>query len=92
MLAFRLCKVLGVRHPKYLPLSAEEFLDWEAYAAIEPWGYDMDNIRTASLQTTVANFSGNTKRKLKVDDFLPKRQQSKESVEETVKRMFNFGR
>lgn len=91
LLAFRLCKVLGVAHPKYLPLTAEEFFDWEAYSYVEPWGYDMDNVRTASLQATVANFSGNSKRKLKIEDFLPKAPK-KETVEDAVKRLFNFGR
>ena len=90
--AFRLCKVLGVSHPRHLPLTAEEFIEWEAYASIEPWGTDADNVRTAALQATVANFSGNSKRAWKVTDFLPKQPEVEAPVEDKIKKHFHFGK
>lgn len=68
-------------------------MQWEAYAQIEPWGYELDSLRLAQLQATFANFSGNAKRVMRPSDFLPKqKQQPVSDVAGQVKRMFGFGR
>lgn len=46
---FELCKVLRVRHPRYLlrVLSRDELLDWLAVYEISPWGPEREDLRTA---------------------------------------------
>jgi hypothetical protein len=83
--------VLGVPHPKHLPLTAEEFVEWEAFSTIEPWGFEMENVRFARLSAVVANFSGNTRKVWKPVDFLPPKP-GQDSVAEKVKRFFGFGK
>lgn len=53
-------------------MSSAEFMDWCAFYEIEPWGYDAANWRMGVVAATVANYSGNTKKPLKVSDFLPR--------------------
>jgi hypothetical protein len=52
-------------------MSSAEFVDWCAFYSIEPWGYDVDNWRMGVMGSTVANYSGNLKKRLKPSDFIP---------------------
>lgn len=63
-------------------MSSAEFVDWCAFYEIEPWGYEAENWRMGVVAATVANYSGNVKKPLKVSDFLP-RQPRKLSVDES---------
>lgn len=53
-------------------MDAEEFKYWMAYYAIDPWGEERDDIRSAIVAATVSNSNPYRKgRNARVDDFLP---------------------
>lgn len=53
--AFRLCLHLGCPHPDYLLelLTGEQFDEWLAFAAIEPFGDLRQDLRTAAQSATI---------------------------------------
>lgn len=54
-------------------ITSAEFSDWCAYFSVEPWGYGIENWRMGVVAATVANYSGNVKKAVKVSDFLPRK-------------------
>ena len=54
-------------------MSAEEFEGWMQFFALEPWGYDVDNLRTGIVAAQVHNSSGHAKRAARPRDFFPLR-------------------
>jgi hypothetical protein len=52
-------------------ISSSEFAEWRAYDLREPIGPERQEMMAAIVATTVANFSGRTKKNLKPKDFLP---------------------
>ena len=53
-------------------LSIDELHMWVAYTALEPWGEDRQDWRTAHSNWIMANIWGDGKKKSKVSDFLLK--------------------
>lgn len=53
-------------------ISSAEFTEWIAFYRREPFAAERIEKMIAILCATTANFSGNTKRKLRDEDFLPK--------------------
>lgn len=47
-----------------------EFMQWAEFYHIEPFGFEVEDLRHAELQATVANVSGNLKKPLSVKDFM----------------------
>lgn len=60
MFAFRLCLALGYPHPDVLlaGLSARQLLEWRAFFAIDPWGEQRADRRTALLGSLLASVNG----------------------------------
>lgn len=53
-------------------MDAEEFKYWMAYYAIDPWGEERSDIRSAIVAATVSNSNPYRRgRSARVDDFLP---------------------
>lgn len=54
-------------------MSSEEFTDWVAYAAVEPFGFEVENFRAGAIASTVANVAPRKRgtRALKPSDFYP---------------------
>jgi hypothetical protein len=56
-------------------MSSREFSEWMAFYLLEPWGWQMDNWRSALVASTMANTARDTKKKKKpfaIEDFMPK--------------------
>lgn len=51
-------------------LSIDEFHQWIAYTALEPWGEDRADWRTAHSNAVMANMWSSSKKKLQPKDFL----------------------
>lgn len=51
----RLCLALGVRHPDYLDLTAEQLLDWQDFYRKTGFGYDRDDIHWGMAMAMFAN-------------------------------------
>ena len=62
---------LGYPHPDWLCdlLTPEQMNEWWEYYKLDPFGDDWE--RTAVMCATIANVSGNLKKALSVDDFMP---------------------
>jgi hypothetical protein len=52
-------------------MTGEEFSEWRAFYAFEPWGWEAQNWRMGVVASTVANYSGNIKKPVKPSDFMP---------------------
>ena len=55
-------------------ISSREFAEWAAFYNLEPWGYEMDNWRTALITSMVANTARDPKKRPRPympDDFMP---------------------
>lgn len=51
-------------------LTSRQLAEWEAFARLEPWGFEIENARAALVASTVANFAGKrASRELSLDDF-----------------------
>jgi hypothetical protein len=59
-------------HEAQSRLSSAEFVDWCAFYAIEPWGFEADTWRMGMVCAATANFSGRVKKPLKAADFIPR--------------------
>jgi hypothetical protein len=53
-------------------MSSAEFVEWGAFYALEPWGWNAENWRMGVVAATVANYSGNVKKPVKPSDFIPR--------------------
>ena len=55
-LAFRLCLALGWPHPDCLldALTPEQFAEWADYYNLEPWGFEVEDLRVGILASTIA--------------------------------------
>lgn len=65
--------------------DSRELSEWAAFFKIEPWGYDIQNLRAGQVAAAVANFSGKVKKPVDWQAFMPvpaksKRQQVAESI------------
>lgn len=47
-----------------------EFMQWADFYLLEPFGGQIDGVRHAELQATVANVSGNLKKAVSPSDFM----------------------
>ena len=53
-------------------MTMEQFVDWQAYALLEPFGGDMDFLRTGIIASTIANSTrGKNTKPYKASDFMP---------------------
>ena len=62
-------------------MSSAEFVEWCAFYAIEPWGFEAENWRMGLQAAVTANYSGRVKKPLKVSDFLPKPDPPRKAVD-----------
>lgn len=77
---FRVAALLGMTVGRLLAeMSSDEFTEWAAFYDIEPWGFPADAWRTGVVASTVANYSGRTRKRpdAKPSDFVPKRNRRK---------------
>lgn len=70
---FRLCLALGWPHPDYLGevLSLEQVYEWMEFYSREPWGFDVEDQRSALQAMVVARSAGN--KSARFDQFLMKK-------------------
>lgn len=56
----RLCLAFGEPDPVALKrrMPSSLWSRWLAYAELEPWGFEVENLRAASIAATVANYAG----------------------------------
>lgn len=55
-------------------MSSREFSEWMAFYVLEPWGWQMENWRSALGASVIANVYRNTKKHKKpfeIEDFMP---------------------
>lgn len=74
MLLFRLAFQFGCTVAELQDrMGSAEFADWCAFWRLEPWGFEIDNWRSAMIASTVANSNRPPKAKpYKIADFMPK--------------------
>lgn len=71
--------------------DSQELTEWMAYAAIEPFGSNMDHYMIASLMALTANLqTGKKGKKFEPSDFLPrkKKPQSWEDMKAAMQQAF----
>lgn len=73
---FRLALRLGKTVQQLVSeLSVDEFMEWIAFYRLEPWGFDIDNWRSANVASTVANANRPPRQPAyKLEQFLPQRE------------------
>lgn len=70
-LALRLGKTVAQLQTE---LTKQEFIEWQAFYQLEPWGFDIENWRAANIASTVANVNRPPKKPAyKLEQFMPKR-------------------
>ena len=52
-------------------MSAEEFVDWQLYYEMNPFGSKRDDIQAAMIASTVANVNAPKGKRYRLKDFLP---------------------
>jgi len=74
-------------------MSATEFLDWQVYAELEPFGEIRADYRSAALQALIANVNRDVKkgRPYRVEDFLLRFEAAKERDWRDLKRALVLG-
>ena len=79
MLAFRLCLALGELHPDILlaKLTHSQWMEWVAYAKLEPFGEDRADLRNAILCDLTARANGS--KSSKIEQYMPFRRKSTDS-------------
>lgn len=89
--AFRLALTLGAAHPDYLLpyLTSRQFCDWMEFYEMEPWGSDMEFLRTGIVASTIANCHRDSRKPaFKPKDFMPQfGKPSGQTMEETKAKM-----
>ena len=73
--AFRLALALGAAHPDYLLpyLTSRQFGDWMHFYELEPWGSEVEFLRSGIVASTMANcHRDGRKPAFKVKDFMPR--------------------
>src|SRR5436189_170678 len=68
---YHLARELGKTVEEILELSASEINEWESYFSIYPFTFQAQDTHAALLAMVIANSSGNVKKPLKLEDFLP---------------------
>ena len=68
-------------------MPAKLFAEWCTFYQIEPWGTEMDFLRSAIVAHAAASAMGGS-RGLKVDDFMPKFKQPKPKTTEELHDIF----
>ena len=72
MFLFRLALALGKTvNELYQTMDAVELAEWRAFAAIEPFGGPVDDVRGAIIAAAAANSHPYRKRAVRVQDCLP---------------------
>ena len=72
--AFRLALALGAAHPDYVldRLTSRQLRDWMDFYEVEPWGSDMEFLRSGIVASTIANCHRDSRRPaFKAKDFTP---------------------
>lgn len=74
-------------------LTIEEMEAWQAFFALEPWGYKVENHRAGVITATLANFIGhlNEHNALKPSDIFPERHPNQAPKSPSVESMRLFG-
>ena len=75
-------------------LSAQQFAEWRAFYALEPWGYHEERGRMSTLAATIANYAGKVLPKGRVvepKDFMPAEARPSRASEVVAKVKAFFG-
>ena len=78
--AFRLSLALGCLHPDYLlaHITSRQLTEWMLFYEAEPWGSDMDFLRSGIVASTIANCHRDSRKPaFKPSDFMPQSQSGK---------------
>jgi len=71
-------------------ISSVEFAEWQAYSALEPFGEERADLRSAIVACVIANSNrGSSQKAYKVKDFMPKFGRQKEQTCQEMKNIFN---
>lgn len=70
-------------------LTAEQFAEWFAFHGLEPWGFQVENLRMGVIASTTANVSGRLRRQVSPADFMPQERRPVDLVEK-VKAIFGW--
>lgn len=65
-------------------MSSRELTEWQAFFALEPFGEQRDDLRSAIVAATVANASRDAKRRpepFEVGDFMPRFEEEPEQAQ-----------
>ena len=74
-------------------LTVQELEKWQAFFALEPWGYKVETHRAGVMTATLANFIGGLEghHALKPSDIFPDRQSTTEYKTPSIESMKAFG-
>ena len=74
-------------------LTAKQFLEWQAYAALEPFGEERQDYRIASICSVMANIHrGSGKRAFEIEQFVLKFGDQPPKQPKTWQEIFAIGR
>lgn len=66
-------------------MSAREFVEWQAYFALEPFGEERADLRSAIVAATIANrLRGQNEQPKQPSDFMPYREQAPPTPEDLL--------
>lgn len=76
-------------------MTSDELTEWMAFFQLEPWGTEVEDIRSAIIATVIANANRDPKkqRAFKIEDFMPKWGRSggeTQTVEEQMRVLENW--
>jgi hypothetical protein len=61
-------------------MSALEFLYWQCFYSVEPWGQEMDSLNAGIVASTIANI--HSKKTFKAADFMPVFEKKPQPIEQ----------
>lgn len=66
-------------------MSASEYLEWQEYYSLEPFGEERADLRAGIIASTIYNVNRGKNRALKPEDFMPKFKTKKQSTKQLLK-------
>lgn len=72
-------------------ISSKELTEWMAYSSIEPFGYESDYRMHALIASVIAEVNRDRSKKKSpytINDFMPKKEEEKQSVFQKLKSYF----
>ncbi len=82
---------MGELHPDALKakLTARQWAGWRAFAAIEPFGDERDDLRSGLAAVRLLN-AWSVRPKAKLEDFLPYQRQPEPTAEDLLRKLQSF--